>query len=147
MKILFILFFPLIVSGQNAFVKFMVHPSKKLSENVDSLITALAPLRPDSSKVPIGTKFYDILVTNRTGKVMAYKIHNKPWVNKNTQGVLNAFTLSILYYMKQNSMYYDPTELLEIRDSSSLKVYLKSDKSLLTSFTYSPANYLIPRKK
>lgn len=146
MKILFILFFPLIVNGQNIFAKFMIHPSKKLSENVDSLITALAPMRPDSAIVPKGTKFYDILVTNKAGFVMAYKIHNKPWTNKNTQGVLNAFTLSILYYMKQGSLYYDPTELLEIRDNSGLKVYLKLDKSLLASFTYSPINYLIPRK-
>lgn len=146
MRTLFILLFPIIVSGQNIFAKFMVHPSKKLSENVDSLIIALAPMMPDSTKVPIGTKFYDILVTNKAGKIMAYKIHNKPWTNKNTQGVLNAFTLSVLYYMKQGTMYYDPTELLEIRNSLSLRVYLKSDKSLLASFTYSPISYLIPRK-
>lgn len=133
--------------GQNIFAKFMIHPSKGLSENVDSLITALAPMRPDSAIVPKGTKFYDVLVTNRAGYVMAYKIHNKPWTNKNTQGTLNAFALSILYYMKQGSMYYSPTELLEIRDSLSLKVYLKTDKSLLASFTFSPKSYLIPRKQ
>jgi len=131
---------------QNIYAKVNIRPSRYMSENIDSLFKFGLPFNMDSSKAPAKSRFYDVAVFTKQGVIVAYKINGKPtwWIQSN-QAVMNAMTLSILWYLKQDIGYYRQDELYENRWVDHLQVFRKSDSTLLVTYTYIPKAYKIAK--